>query len=181
MPSSASANLSLRGYSLTIPYFKDLFDTFGIEYHVINNGDFKGTGENYINAHMSKELRTQYSLVFDAIHSFKIKQIAHFRQINEDKLSSFFNLPHAAYLTPQEALKLGLITKLANQEEMLNFYGFAKKQIFSIVDYCALEKQNRITNKKEQIAVYYIDGVINNYYTGEHFSRANFRRQNNYC
>ena len=73
MPSSASANLSLKGYSLTIPYFKDLFDTFGIEYHVINNGDFKGTVKLY-NAHMSKELRTQYSLVFDAIHSFKINK-----------------------------------------------------------------------------------------------------------
>ena len=74
MPSTDSANLTLTGYSTSIPYLKDGFDKLGIEFDVIHIGDYKGAGENYVRSDISKEQKeANYSL----LESLYINKISH--------------------------------------------------------------------------------------------------------
>ena len=71
MPNTNAANLNIGGYSMTIPYNKNLFDKAGIAFHVVHMGDFKGSGENYTRDTISQQLEEQYRLVFDNIYKFR--------------------------------------------------------------------------------------------------------------
>jgi protease-4 len=82
MPNTNAANLNIGGYSMTIPYNKNLFDKAGIAFHVVHMGDFKGSGENYTRDTISQQLEEQYRLVFDDIYNSKIEMIAKNRNLD---------------------------------------------------------------------------------------------------
>ncbi|MCK4980037.1 MAG: S49 family peptidase, partial [Candidatus Delongbacteria bacterium] len=66
MPSSNSSSLILTGYSVSIPYFKDMGSKLGIKVNVIHIGDFKGAYENLARNTMSSNYRESITNLLDA-------------------------------------------------------------------------------------------------------------------
>lgn len=165
MPDSASAVISLKGYSISVPYFKDLFDNFGISYSVVHSGNFKGTGENYIRRSMSDEMKSQYSLVLDSLYLKRLSDIAENRKIDFNKLEKLYSSGKSVFMTPEEALDLNLIDGFKTYEEVLSQLFFnSKPKLVPIVQYSMTLNKS---NANDKIAVIYADGAINNYYSGE--------------
>ena len=85
MPPSSSSNLVLAGYSISIPYYKNLGDKLGIDVNVIHIGDFKGFGENYAKSKMSNNLRESYTNLLDARLELFVQDVASSRSIDKSK------------------------------------------------------------------------------------------------
>lgn len=176
MPNTNAANLNIGGYSLTIPYSKNLFDKVGIAFHVIHQGDFKGSGENYARSTMSQQLEEQYRLVFDSIYNSKIEMIAKNRNIDETVLNSLIAENKTRFMTPDEALKNGLIDNKMSREEFIDEISAGKNlSPISLESYISLLSKDSPVSSNEKIAVVYVDGQIisgesaDNNYNGESF------------
>ena len=104
MPNTNAASLNIGGYSMTVPYSKDLFDKAGITFNVIHMGDFKGSGENYTRNTISEQLETQYRLVFDDIYNSKIEMIAKNRNLDIAALDSLIAANKTRFMIPDEAI-----------------------------------------------------------------------------
>ncbi len=164
MPPTNSADLSLTGYSISIPYYKNLFDKYGVAFNVIHTGTFKGTGENYTRSSISDELKNQYTLVFNSLYNKKIADISVNRNIDKKKLEQLYQSGDSVMLTPGKALEFGLIDGLKNYDDLLSELFFnSKPKLISIVDYSRF-----LTPKKtgDKIAIIYAEGEINNYFSG---------------
>ncbi len=176
MPNTNAANLNIGGYSLTIPYSKNLFDKVGIAFHVIHQGDFKGSGENYARSTMSQQLEEQYRLVFDSIYNSKIEMIAKNRNIDETVLNSLIAENKTRFMIPDEALKNGLIDNKMSREEFIAEISAGKNlSPISLESYISLLSKDSPVSSNEKIAVVYVDGQIisgesaDNNYNGESF------------
>ena len=161
MPNTNAANLSIGGYSLTIPYSKDLFYKAGIAFHVVHMGDFKGSGENYARSTMSQQLEDQYRLVFDDIYNSKIEMIAKNRNIDKSVLNSMIAENKTRFMTPDDALKNGLIDNKMSREEFIAEISAGKKlSPISLESYISILSKDSPTSANEKIAVVYVDGQI---------------------
>lgn len=171
MPDTDSSELSLTGYSLSLPYYKKLFDNVGVSFEVIHTGKYKGTGENYTNLNMSDEVKRQYSSVFDTLYNLKINEIAKNRKIDVLKLKELYTEGKTVFLTSNDALKLKLIDGLKTYDETLSeIFGNNEKNIVSLYDYAKSVKPKMTGDK---IAVIYAEGSISNYYSGNDFYSGN--------
>ena len=156
MPDTVSASLSLQGYSITSPYFKNMFDKAGIHADVIHIGDYKGSGENYSRDKMSNELRSSYIKVFDNIHDGLVNTIAADRHISRNALIRIMSSGDTVMMSPQTAKSEGFIDELMNYDEMKRQI-IGKNNSISIAKYASTVKEPTGTNK---IAVIYAEGTI---------------------
>lgn len=176
MPNTNAANLNIGGYSLTIPYGKNLFDKAGIAFHVVHMGDFKGSGENYVRNTVSQQLEEQYRLVFDSIYNSKIEMIAKNRHIDAAVLDSLIAENKTRFMTPDDALKNGLIDNKMSKEEFIAEISAGKNvSPISLESYVSLLSKDVPASSGEKIAVVYVDGQIvsgesvDNNYNGESY------------
>ena len=161
MPNTNAANLNIGGYSMTIPYNKNLFDKAGIAFHVVHMGDFKGSGENYTRDTISKQLEEQYRLVFDDIYKSKIEMIAKNRNIKTEVLDSLIAEGKTRFMTVDDAIKHGLVDIKTNRESFISEISAGRKlSAISLESYLPLLTNNTTNNAGDKIAVVYIDGQI---------------------
>src|SRR6056297_2820880 len=66
---SVSAGLALTGIGAEINYYKGFLDKIGIEFTVLHQGKYKGTGEIMARKNMSDPMRESLSAVFDDLYS----------------------------------------------------------------------------------------------------------------
>lgn len=176
MPNTNAANLNIGGYSLTIPYGKNVFDKVGIAFHVVHMGDFKGSGENYVRDTISRQLEEQYRLVFDNMYNSKIEMIAKNRNIDTAVLNSLIAENKTRFMTPDDALKNGLIDNKMSREEFIAEISAGKNvSPISLESYISLLSKDLPASSSEKIAVVYVDGQIvsgesaDNNYNGENY------------
>ena len=161
MPNTNAANLNIGGYSMTIPYNKNLFDKAGIAFHVVHMGDFKGSGENYTRDTISQQLEEQYRLVFDDIYNSKIEMIAKNRNLDIATLDSLIADNKTRFMIPDDAINYGLVDCKMSREEFIAKASAGKKLTeISLESYLPLLTNNTINNAGDKIAVVYVDGQI---------------------
>ena len=156
MPDTESASLTLKGYSITSPYFKNAFDKAGIHADVIHIGDYKGSGENYSREKMSAELRSIYAKVFDNIHDGFVNTVAAARHISRNTLIQQMSSGETVMMSPRTAKSQGFIDELMNYDEMKRQI-IGKHNSISIAEYAETVKQPSGLNK---IAIIYAEGTI---------------------
>ncbi len=162
MPDTKSAMLSLTGYSLNIPYYKEGLDKLGVEFNVIHIGAYKGAFENFSRSNMSDQLRESYLSILDNLYYRMINEISAKRNIDKNKLIGLFQSGATVSMTPDEAKKFGFIDDTESYEELKD--SLSKNfEAISISNYINNIKGNGITSNK--IAIVYADGTISNYYT----------------
>ena len=165
MPDTDSANLTITGYSQSIPYFKEGLDKLGLGFNVIHIGDYKGTGENYIRNTMSNELKKSYSSLFNDLYNGRIKQISESRNIEENKIKLAISLGNTILMTPTQAKKIGFIDEKKSYSKLID--SLSVNNIFtsiSFFDYLSTIDKKKATSK---IAIIYAEGLISNYYSGQ--------------
>lgn len=173
MPNTNAASLNIGGYSITVPYSKDLFDKAGITFNVIHMGDFKGSGENYTRNTISEQLETQYRLVFDDIYNSKIEMIAKNRNLDIAALDSLIAANKTRFMIPDEAINYGLVDCKMSREEFISEISAGKKlNEISLESYIPLLTDNAISSNK--IAVVYVDGQIINGESAENYNGESF-------
>ena len=173
MPNTNAASLNIGGYSITVPYSKDLFDKAGITFNVIHMGDFKGSGENYTKNTISEQLETQYRLVFDDIYNSKIEMIAKNRNLDIAALDSLIAANKTRFMIPDEAINYGLVDCKMSREEFISEISAGKKlNEISLESYIPLLTDNAISSNK--IAVVYVDGQIINGESAENYNGESF-------
>ncbi|MBQ1998079.1 MAG: signal peptide peptidase SppA [Spirochaetales bacterium] len=173
MPNTNAASLNIGGYSMTVPYSKDLFDKAGITFNVIHMGDFKGSGENYTKNTISEQLETQYRLVFDDIYNSKIEMIAKNRNLDIAALDSLIATNKTRFMIPDEAINYGLVDCKMSREEFISEISAGKKlNEISLESYIPLLTDNAISSNK--IAVVYVDGQIINGESAENYNGESF-------
>ena len=157
MPPSSSSNLNLSGYSISIPYYKELGSKLGISVNVIHIGDFKGSGENFARATMSDNYRKSITDLLDARLELYIDDVSTNRGIEKKTLTSLLLSGDLAFITPKEALKLKLIDKTQSYSDFLSEKNITKKQLVQINDY---PPKNNYTFSDSKIAVVFAEGEI---------------------
>ena len=173
MPNTNAASLNIGGYSITVPYSKDLFDKAGLTFNVIHMGDFKGSGENYTKNTISEQLETQYRLVFDDIYNSKIEMIAKNRNLDIAALDSLIAANKTRFMIPDEAINYGLVDCKMSREEFISEISAGKKlNEISLESYIPLLTDNAISSNK--IAVVYVDGQIINGESAENYNGESF-------
>ena len=173
MPNTNAASLNIGGYSMTVPYSKDLFDKAGITFNVIHMGDFKGSGENYTRNTINEQLETQYRLVFDDIYNSKIEMIAKNRNLDIAALDSLIAANKTRFMIPDEAINYGLVDCKMSREEFISEISAGKKlNEISLESYIPLLTDNAISSNK--IAVVYVDGQIINGESAENYNGESF-------
>ncbi len=173
MPNTNAASLNIGGYSMTVPYSKNLFDKAGITFNVIHMGDFKGSGENYTRNTISEQLETQYRLVFDDIYNSKIEMIAKNRNLDIAVLDSLIAANKTRFMIPDEAINYGLVDCKMSREEFISEISAGKKlNEISLESYIPLLTDNAISSNK--IAVVYVDGQIINGESAENYNGESF-------
>jgi protease IV len=162
MPKTNSSNLTLQGYSASLPYLKEVLDKVGVNFQVIHIGDFKGTGENYTQKNMSNELKESYTNVFNNFYDQELTLISSKRKIDKNKLQNLLSSGESIMMTSDKAKKLGFIDGQLRYEELLDNLSIKNK--VSIYGYSTL-LQKKISDTK--IGVVYVEGSINNYKSSE--------------
>jgi len=163
MPKTNSANLTLTGYNLSLPYLKEAFDKIGVEFNVIHIGDYKGTGENLVKKRISDELKNSYSSFYNDIYDNYIKKISEKRGLPLEKVAQMFENGKTIFLSPAESKEYGLIDETENYEELTKNISFNNFKSISIFDYSNMLQKKIGTSR---IAILYADGSIYNYYNG---------------
>lgn len=150
MPPTASSIANVTGYSRELPYYKNLADKFGIEFNVINVGDFKSFGENFKKENISPEHKENLQRIFNKSYSYFIEDFSKNKNLDKNIFSE--NVLAGKFMG--ESSKILFENKLISE---LNYFENLKE----------LEPRVTIQNyfpkikiSKNKIALIYADGEI---------------------
>jgi protease IV len=156
-----NGSVDLRGVSVTMPYFKTLLDTIGVEITNFQSHEYKTAFNSFSYDHMTDAERETYDLLLDGIYIDMIEMIASGRA---DKLKVPVRelIDNGPYLNGDRAFDNGMIDYLVYDDELDEMI----KEEFSIKKFCKKVPEeslqvNWTKESKEKIAVIYAVGTIN--------------------
>ena len=157
---------NIKGFGMTMLYYKELADSLGININVERVGKYKSAAEQYIRNDMSKEAREQYSMYIENIKKIYVKAISKGRQISEEEVREIIrNGPY----TMREAKNKSLINDFAYPDEISKY--ITKNEGIKKLKYRSLNEFNseksfqynwQNPKKNNAIAVIYATGMIVN-------------------
>ena len=165
--------LDLKGVSSSSMFYKNLFDTLGVEMQVIKVGTYKSFTEQYTNDSMSAENREQVSHMVNTLWNSIKSEISKSKNLSEEEIDSL-STQMLAFQSAQKVLEAGLVDKLCYADEIVSILSnrlgveesLLQSKLISVKDYVA----NMSTDVEEvlqsavkpKIAVLYADGEIDN-------------------
>lgn len=103
------------GVRAEITFYKKLFDMLGVKADMLRVGEFKSAAEPYSRTEMSPEFRKEMEEILDDFYKQIIETIADSRKLSAEKATAAID---AGPLTAQRAKELGLIDKVAYEDEI---------------------------------------------------------------
>jgi len=157
--------LDFKGLAAEVTFYKKLQDKFGIKYDIIRHGKYKSAVEPYLTDKMSDANRLQTTTLLQSVWDTYLKDISASRKISIVDLNKIAD--ETAGKLPQDAKKIGLVDRVAYEDEFIASLKYAlgknksdKLEFVEIYDY----KKVKPTVKKEftrnKIAVIYAEGNI---------------------
>jgi protease-4 len=107
--------LMLVGIRAEITFYKKLFDKIGVKADMLRVGEFKSAAESYTRTEMSPEFRLEMEEIVDDRYKQLVEAIAGSRKMAVDKVTAAID---EAPLTSKQAQKLGLIDRVAYEDEL---------------------------------------------------------------
>jgi protease-4 len=154
-----------KGLAAEITFYKDFQDKYGIKYDVIRHGKFKSAVEPFLTNKMSDANRLQTSKLLSAVWETYLNDISTSRNLTIDKLNNLAD--NRISNLPTEALKVGLIDKMAYEDEFISSLKNAlgkdkdeKLELVEIYDYKKVKPENKKEFTRDKIAVLYAEGEI---------------------
>ncbi len=109
--------VTFDGFSADVPYFGDALKKYGIEIQVTRVGKYKSAVEPFMLGRMSAENREQLQAILSDVQAALYGEIAAAKGLDVAKLEAVAR--EKGWLTPDQAIELGLVTKAAPFGEML--------------------------------------------------------------
>ncbi|MCF7912789.1 MAG: signal peptide peptidase SppA [Candidatus Cloacimonetes bacterium] len=156
-----NGTIDLRGVSVSMPYFKTLLDTIGIEITNFQSHEYKTAFNSLSYDHMTDAERETYDLLLDGIYTDMIAMIASGR-IDKLKLPVKELIDNGPYLNADRAYDEGMIDYLVYEDELDDLIKdeFSIKKFSKSVPEESLQV-NWTEESEEKIAVIYAVGSIN--------------------
>ncbi len=111
-----SATLMLTGLRAEVTFYKNLFDKAGIQAEMLRVGEYKSAAEPFTRTEMSPEFRKEMEEILDDYYGQMIATIAKSRKLDPKAVEAAID---SGPLTAAEALKRGLIDKVAYQDQLM--------------------------------------------------------------
>jgi len=113
MPESGA--LMFLGLRAEVSFYKNLFDKLDVKPDMLRVGEFKSAAEPYNRTEMSPEFREEMEAILDDYYRQMVEIVAKSRKLDEEAVRKAMD---AGPLTAREAHKLGLLDRIAYQDEL---------------------------------------------------------------
>ena len=158
--------IDLRGFSSSIPFFREMMEKIGLKFNIYYAGEFKSATEPFRLDKMSPENRLQLSEYLNEQLNIYTEQVALSRGIPTDEMLRIFSEFKAN--NPERAISLKVIDSLAYETDAMTMLKRsagqdpdAKTNFISIEDYfAATAHKDEDYSAKNKIAVVYAEGNI---------------------
>lgn len=159
-----TGDLSIKGYAFQLMFYKNLLDKMDVEVQIFRHGQFKSAVEPYFLDKMSDANREQLSTLANSLWTVYLQDVSKARKISVDQLNNIADSMLCS--SPQEALKLKLVDKLAYSDEVekmmkskMNLGDNDKINYITVSQYAksVADKEN---NSGMKVAVMYAYGEI---------------------
>ena len=155
-----NGSVDLRGVSISVPYYKGLLDTIGVDITNFQSHEYKTAFNSFSYEHMTDAERETYDLLLDGIYTDMIAMIESGRS---DKLKVPVRelIDNGPYLNGERAFDNGMIDYLVYEDELDKMIEdeFAVKKFSKKMPEESMQA-NWQKEKKEKIAVIYAVGSI---------------------
>ncbi|WP_258104013.1 signal peptide peptidase SppA [Marinoscillum sp. MHG1-6] len=155
--------IEFNGLSVTMTFFKGLFDKLNIEPEIFRVGDYKSAVEPFLRKSMSEENRLQLNELIASIHDTYLDATSVNIDVNKDELKTISD--ELLVRNPQQAAERGLITATGYRDEIgavlrskLGIDADEKIKFVSVERYAKTLGEN--TENKNKIAVIIAEGEI---------------------
>lgn len=157
-------DLDLKGYAFQVMFYKNLIDKLDVDVQIFRHGQFKSAVEPYFLDKMSDANREQMSTLANSLWDVFLQDVSKARRLSTDELNNIAD--NLLCSSPQEALKLKLVDKLAYSDEAellmkskMNLGNDDKINYVSINQYVKSIPQKKDYNSTK-VAVMYAFGEI---------------------
>ena len=155
--------LEFNGLTVTIGFYKKLFDKLEIHPQIFRVGEFKSAVEPFLREQMSEENRLQLTAMANSIYDYMLGRISESRAIGKQRLEEISDQMLAR--NADAAVELGLVDSLLYPDQ---FLGVLKEKLdVGEVDDIRFVKYDRYRksfstykNSENEIAVIVADGTI---------------------
>jgi len=156
MDPSSSCTIILNGYSVSVPYFKDMGDKLGITVNAIHIGKYKGAGENFSRNSMSDQYKESIEKIMNDRLDLFSGSVSERRGIDRTVFTGRIDKGEMVFITPQQALELKLVDKLMSFDDVVKEKNLKTKQLVDVSDYVIPEDNNG----NAHIALIFAEGNI---------------------
>lgn len=149
--------MDLRGVGVSITYYKDFFDKYGIEPVVVRGtgNDYKSAVEPYISNEMSEANRSQLTALIGHFWNV-IKAPFNQRGLSDEDIDRIAN--EWTGMDPEALLKTGAIDGLGYREDVMDYFE-ERYEVYDWEDYSNNAVQEA---SQDRIALIYANGTIGN-------------------
>lgn len=109
--------MELNGLTITIGFYKKLFDKLEIHPEIFRVGEFKSAVEPFLMEKMSAENRLQLTALADGIYDYMLTRIAESRDLDKQKLEGISD--QMLVRNAAAAVQLGLVDSLLYRDQFL--------------------------------------------------------------
>lgn len=152
------------GFASEIMFYGNAFKKYGIEVQVTRAGKYKSAVEPYMLDRMSEANREEVKTLLDDLWADWKRTVAQDRKLTEEAVQAIADTQ--GVLTPPEALKAGLVDKLAAYDEVLDELKSLTGKKASDVDYPQIALATYVkaapeaVTSRNRIALVFAEGAI---------------------
>ena len=152
---STSAGIALAGIGAEISYYKGFLDKIGIEFTVLHQGKYKGSGEIFNRKKMSEPLRESFTKFIDELYNQYIDDLVETQKFSDSQIEEIMENRPEFVISGQRALDFKLVDALSYEKEFENIV-LKNNPIVNFKDYTGKVKKY----SQNKIAVIYAQGLI---------------------
>lgn len=155
--------LEFNGLTVTIGFYKKLFDKLAIHPQIFRVGEFKSAVEPFLMEKMSAENRLQLTELANSIYGYMLQKIAESRSIEKQKLEEISD--NMQVTNAQATVNLGLVDSLLYRDEFVallkNKLDIEKDKDINFVKYNDYRKSfSTYKSSRNEVAVIVAEGTI---------------------
>lgn len=153
---SKSAGIFLDGIGGNFLYFKEFFDSIGVDFEIFHAGDYKGAGENFSRTEMSDELFLSINELFSDFYDNMTSIISLNRGLTESEILDIYENRDMILISGNKAIDYNLVDALSQKDMIYSKYDINQSRILNIGKY----KVPYTRSYGHKIAVVYMQGNI---------------------
>lgn len=155
--------IEFNGLTVTIGFYKKLFEKLQIHPQIFRVGEFKSAVEPFLREEMSEENELQLTAMANDIYGYMLSEIAESRGIDKQRLEEISD--QMLVRTPAVAVELGLVDSLIYRDQLIDEFrsrlDVEEEKDINFVKYNDYRRSfSTFSDSKNEIAVIVADGTI---------------------